>query len=91
MGCTCRNGRRRALHNLRGWPVNSQRPAIVRAESHRATSKMHHFQPSDVYETGSRLGHSNLQDSPFVTVSVQARKSRLRIPSSTPFSESEHT
>ncbi len=53
MGCTCRNGRRRALHNLRGWSINSQRPAIVRAESHRATSKMHHFQPSDVYETGS--------------------------------------
>ena len=32
--------------------------------------------------------HSNLQHSPFVTVSVQARKSWLRIPSSTPFIDS---
>jgi len=58
MGCTCRNGRRRALHNLRGWSINSQRPAIVRAESHRATSKMHHFQPSDVGWVPGRAGLS---------------------------------
>jgi len=28
---------------------------MVRGESHRATYKIHHFQPSRIYETGSRL------------------------------------
>jgi hypothetical protein len=27
---------------------------MVRGESHRATYRMHHFQPSGIYETGSR-------------------------------------
>jgi len=51
---TCRNGRRRASPQPRGWSINPQSPAMVRGESHRATYRMHHFQSSGIYETGSR-------------------------------------
>jgi hypothetical protein len=44
------------LYNPRGWSINPQSPAMVRGESHRATYRMHHFQSSRIYETGSSGG-----------------------------------
>jgi hypothetical protein len=55
MHCSCRKGVAVLLRNPREWSINSQRSAIVRGESRRATYRMHHFQLSDIYETGSRL------------------------------------
>jgi hypothetical protein len=56
MGRICCNGRATRFSTTReNGRSTPRRSAMVRGESHRAIYRMHHFQPSGIYETGSNV------------------------------------